>query len=308
MTGIVSKLRNFNGKVHRDSQIGNDHFKLHGLWNLSNVVILNLEFAFKSILCFVRDINGADLLKKTVLHPIPLCAVFHTDLSKVEPQELQDGCDRSSVCFKPCKMKFTELMRLKVYKSFRLDAKGYRQRKVLILKNRILLHSFARIEAIINIMQCRNQDMIIVYQIDFKTAFLNGDLQEESHWHQGADLQVSQSPRASFINQAKYALRNLKEIWNGSLQTMGRYTESDRLKRNEELMRNPLTKLDLEEWLAPYMYRYTASRHNLVIRCMHCTRNQAKPTKSTLQAIKRVFLDILKMEMEMEIRSTSDIK
>ncbi|GJU19556.1 hypothetical protein Tco_1152898 [Tanacetum coccineum] len=98
-------------------------------------------------------------------------------------------------------------------------------------------------------------------------------------------LQVSQSPKGIFINQAKYALETLKK-YGMDLSDPVDTPMVDRLKLDEDLMGIPVTKTRFKNWLAPLMY-LTASRPDLVFRCLHCARYQAKPTKKHFEAIKR---------------------
>nr|GFC92575.1 copia protein [Tanacetum cinerariifolium] len=90
----------------------------------------------------------------------------------------------------------------------------------------------ARLEAIRIFLTYVVHKNMVVYQMDVKTAFLNGNLREEVYVSQSdgfVDLDnpnhvyklkkgetssaclISQSPRGIFINQSKYALESLKK-------------------------------------------------------------------------------------------------
>ncbi|GJX06823.1 uncharacterized mitochondrial protein-like protein [Tanacetum coccineum] len=126
----------------------------------------------------------------------------------------------------------------------RLVAKGYRQEEGIDFEESFA--SVAWIEAIrIFIANAATKNMII-YQMDVKTAFLN----EGSLWAKECTkgvmsmmgqmsfflgLQVSQSPRGIFINQAKYALETLKK-YGMDLSDPVDTPMVDRLKLDEDLM------------------------------------------------------------------------
>ncbi|GKA68549.1 retrovirus-related pol polyprotein from transposon TNT 1-94 [Tanacetum coccineum] len=268
----------------------------------------------------------------------------------------------------------------------RLVAKGYRQEEGIDFEESFA--PVARIEAIrIFIANVATQNMII-YQMDVKTAFLNGDLQEEvfvsqpegfedqdnpthfyrlekafyglkqaprawyetlskfmlaNNFFKGAvdptlftrksgkhillvqiyvddiifastyhnachifskemsskfqmsmmgqmlfflGLQVSQSPRGIFINQAKYALETLKK-YGMDLSDPVDTPMVDRLKLDEDLMGIPVDQTRFRGMVGSLMY-LTASRPDLVFAVCMCARYQAKPTKKH-EAIKVSF-------------------
>nr|GEY90064.1 integrase, catalytic region, zinc finger, CCHC-type, peptidase aspartic, catalytic [Tanacetum cinerariifolium] len=78
----------------------------------------------------------------------------------------------------------------------RLVARGYRQEGGIDFEE--YFAPVARLEAIRIFLTYVAHKNMVVYQMDVKTAFLNG-------------LQISQSPRGIFINQSKYALESLKK-------------------------------------------------------------------------------------------------
>ncbi|GJZ77963.1 retrovirus-related pol polyprotein from transposon TNT 1-94 [Tanacetum coccineum] len=142
----------------------------------------------------------------------------------------------------------------------RLVAKGYRQEEGIDFEESFA--PVARIEAIrIFIANAATKNMII-YQMDVKTAFLNSDLQEEVFVSQPEGfedmnnpthvyrLQVSQSPRGIFINQAKYALETLKK-YGMDLSDPVDTPMVDRLKLDEDLMGIPVdqTRFRGNGWL-----------------------------------------------------------
>ncbi|GJT41885.1 retrovirus-related pol polyprotein from transposon TNT 1-94 [Tanacetum coccineum] len=100
-------------------------------------------------------------------------------------------------------------------------------------------------------------------------------------------LQVSQSPRGIFINQAKYALETLKK-YGMDLSDPVDTPMVDRLKLDEDLMGIPVDQTRFRGMVGSLMY-LTASRPDLVFAVCMCARYQAKPTKKHLEAIKRIF-------------------
>nr|GEW12410.1 retrovirus-related Pol polyprotein from transposon TNT 1-94 [Tanacetum cinerariifolium] len=83
----------------------------------------------------------------------------------------------------------------------RLVARDYRQEEGIDFEESFAL--VARLEAIRIFLAYAAHKNMVVYQMDVNTAFLNGNLREEFY--------ISQSPRAIFINQSKYALESLNK-------------------------------------------------------------------------------------------------
>nr|GEV06417.1 retrovirus-related Pol polyprotein from transposon TNT 1-94 [Tanacetum cinerariifolium] len=95
----------------------------------------------------------------------------------------------------PSPMKLDELGGILKNKA-RLMAHGYHQEEEIDFEESFA--PVARLEAIRIFLAFAAYKNMIVYQMDVKTAFLNG-------------LQISQSPRGIFINQSKYAFESLKK-------------------------------------------------------------------------------------------------
>nr|GEU62494.1 hypothetical protein [Tanacetum cinerariifolium] len=118
----------------------------------------------------------------------------------------------------------------------RLVARGYRQEKGIDFEESFA--PVARLEAIWIFLAHATHKNMVVYQMDVKTAFLNGNLREEVYVSQPdgfvdqdnpnhvyklkkalyglkqaprAWIEISQSPRGIFINHSKYALESLKK-------------------------------------------------------------------------------------------------
>ncbi|GKD85924.1 hypothetical protein Tco_1357078 [Tanacetum coccineum] len=90
-------------------------------------------------------------------------------------------------------------------------------------------------------------------------------------------LQVSQSPRGIFINQAKYALETLKKYGMDHSDPVDT-PMVDRLKLDEDLMGILVDQTRFRGMVGSLMY-LTASRPDLVFVVCMCARYQAKPTK-----------------------------
>nr|GEX42788.1 copia protein [Tanacetum cinerariifolium] len=116
----------------------------------------------------------------------------------------------------------------------RLVARRYRQEEGINFEESFA--PVARLEAIRIFLAYAAHKNMVVYQMDVKTAFLNGNLREDvyvsqpdgfvdpdnpNHVYklkkalyglkQALRLQISQNPRGIFINQSKYALESLKK-------------------------------------------------------------------------------------------------
>ncbi|GKA68155.1 retrovirus-related pol polyprotein from transposon TNT 1-94 [Tanacetum coccineum] len=128
----------------------------------------------------------------------------------------------------------------------------------------------ARLEAIrIFIANAASKNMT-VYQMDVKTAFLNGELIK----------------KGIFINQSKYANEILKKF---DLHKSDHVDTPmvERTKLDEDLSGIPIDQTQYRSMIGSLMY-LTASRPDLVFAVCMCARYQSKPTKKHLEAVKRV--------------------
>ncbi|GJV36210.1 retrovirus-related pol polyprotein from transposon TNT 1-94 [Tanacetum coccineum] len=98
----------------------------------------------------------------------------------------------------------------------RLVAKGYRQEEGIDFEE--LFAPVARIEAIkIFIVNAATKNMII-YQMDVKTAFLNGDLQEEVFVSQPEGFEDQENPTHVYrLKKALYGLKQAPRAWYDTL-------------------------------------------------------------------------------------------
>ncbi|GJY83965.1 retrovirus-related pol polyprotein from transposon TNT 1-94, partial [Tanacetum coccineum] len=94
-----------------------------------------------------------------------------------------------------------------------LAVRGYHQEEDIDFEESFALVS--RLEAIHIFIAFAAHMNIVIYQMDVKTAFLNGILHEVMSMMGKLSfflgLQISQSPRGIFLNQSKYALESLKK-------------------------------------------------------------------------------------------------
>nr|GEX83875.1 hypothetical protein [Tanacetum cinerariifolium] len=176
----------------------------------------------------------------------------------------------------------------------RLVEKGYRQEEGINFEESFA--PVARIEAIrIFIANAASKNMT-VYQMDVKTAFLNGELKEEVYVSQPEGFVDPDHPAhvyrlkkalGIFINQSKFALEILKKFKKDSCDSVDT-PMVDRLKLDEDLSGIPVDQTSYRSMVGSLMY-LTASRPDLVFAVCMCARYQAKPTKKHLEALKRVF-------------------
>ncbi|GJX80860.1 retrotransposon protein, putative, ty1-copia subclass [Tanacetum coccineum] len=186
------------------------------------------------------------------------------------------------------------------------SAQGFRQEEGIDFEESFA--PVARIEAIcIFIANAAHKNMMI-YQMDVKTAFLNGELKEEvyvsqpegfvdqdnpSHVYKlkkalhGLKQAPRACPRGIFINQSKYASKIVKKY--GLLTT-----ESvdiplvEKSKLDEDLQGKQVDATLYRGMIGSLMY-LTSSRPDLIHVVCLCARYLKKPTEKHLQAVKQIF-------------------
>nr|GFA87144.1 hypothetical protein [Tanacetum cinerariifolium] len=208
----------------------------------------------------------------------------------------------------------------------RLVAKGYRQEEGIDFEESFA--PVARIKAIrIFITNATSKNMTI-YQMDVKTAFLNGELKEEVYVSQPegfvdpdhpthvyrlkkALYGLKQSPRAWYDTLSWFLLDNkfskgavylnlftrkagkhilLVQIYKFGMESCDPVDTPivDRLKLDEDPLGFPVDQTRFHSMVGSLMY-LTASRPDRVFVVCMCARYQASPTKKHLEALERVF-------------------
>ncbi|GJS72392.1 retrovirus-related pol polyprotein from transposon TNT 1-94 [Tanacetum coccineum] len=100
-------------------------------------------------------------------------------------------------------------------------------------------------------------------------------------------LQIHQSPKGIFINQAKYALEILKKHNMDKCHTIGTPLAT-KPKLDVDLSGEPVDQSDYRSKIGSLMY-LTSSRPDLVQAVCYCARYQARPTQKHLKEVKRIF-------------------
>ncbi|GKA64074.1 hypothetical protein Tco_0763680 [Tanacetum coccineum] len=144
------------------------------------------------------------------------------------------------------------------------------------------------IEVLSSVRAKASQNMTI-FQMDVKTAFLNGELNEVVYAHVlgGDNYPVSQNPRGIFINQSKYALEILKKYGLDSSASVDT-PMVEKMKLDEDRQGKLVDPTRFCGMVGSLMY-LSASRPDIVFAVCMCARYQAKPTEKHLHAIKRIF-------------------
>ncbi|GJT32497.1 retrovirus-related pol polyprotein from transposon TNT 1-94 [Tanacetum coccineum] len=100
-------------------------------------------------------------------------------------------------------------------------------------------------------------------------------------------LQIHQSPKGIFINQAKYALEILKKHNMDNCHSIGTPLAT-KPKLDVDLSGEPIDQSDYHSKIGSLMY-LTSSRPDLVQAVCYCARYQARPTQKHLKEVKRIF-------------------
>nr|GEU38353.1 retrovirus-related Pol polyprotein from transposon TNT 1-94 [Tanacetum cinerariifolium] len=171
----------------------------------------------------------------------------------------------------------------------RLVARGYRQEEGIDFEE-----SFApvtRLEDIRIFLAYAAHKNMIVYQMDVKTAFLNGNLREEMSMMGTISfflgLQISQSHRGIFINQSKYALESLKKYGFECCDSVDT-PMVEKSKLDEDNEGKAVDPSHYRGMIGTLLYPI-ASRPDLQFAICMCAWYQARPTKKHLHPVERIF-------------------
>ncbi|GJU71299.1 retrovirus-related pol polyprotein from transposon TNT 1-94 [Tanacetum coccineum] len=269
------------------------------------------------------------------LHEQALFCYYDAFLSSVEPKTYKDALTQS--CWiKAMQEELNEFERLEVWElvprpdkvmvitlkwiykvkldelggilknKARLVARGYRQEEGIDFEESFA--PVARLDAIRIFLAYAAHMNMVVYQMDVKTAFLNGILREEVYVSQ-LDGFVDQDnpnhmyklkkalyrlkqvphacPRGIFINQSKYALESLKKYgmeYSDPVDT----PMVEKSKLDEDTQGKAVDPTHYCGMIGILMY-LTASRPDLTFVVCMCARYEAKPTEKHLHAVKIIF-------------------
>ncbi|GJZ60642.1 retrovirus-related pol polyprotein from transposon TNT 1-94 [Tanacetum coccineum] len=156
----------------------------------------------------------------------------------------------------------------------RLVAKGYKQEEGIDFEESFA--HVARLEAVQMVIAYASHKNITIFQMDVKTAFLNGPLKEEVY--------VSQPE--GFIDPEFLDHVLLKKHGLDECVSMSTPMATERLDAN--LQGTPTDQTTYRRMIGGLMY-LTASRLNIAFATFVCARYQARPMVKHLKEVKRVF-------------------
>ncbi|GKA50240.1 putative ribonuclease H-like domain-containing protein [Tanacetum coccineum] len=189
----------------------------------------------------------------------------------------------------------------------RLVAHGYRQEEGIDFEETFA--SVARLEAIRNFTRVAAHNDMVVYQMDVKTTFLNGNLREEVYVSQPdgfidpdnpnhvyklkkALYGLKQAPRACprgiFINQSKYALESLKKYGFDSCDPVDT-PMVEKSKLDEDKEGKAVDPSHYRGMIGTLLY-LTASRPDLQFSICMCARLMARLSKKHYNADSSITL------------------
>ncbi|GJX48040.1 retrovirus-related pol polyprotein from transposon TNT 1-94 [Tanacetum coccineum] len=147
----------------------------------------------------------------------------------------------------------------------RLVAKRYAQEEGIKFEESFA--PVARLEAVRIFVTYATHKSFLIYQMDVKTAFLNGILKEEVYVAQPDGFVDPDHPEKVYrLRKALYGLKQAPRAWTSYLPIPKRY-----------LINHAKYALEI------------LKKHDIVQAVCYCARYQARPTKKHLKEVKRIF-------------------
>nr|GEV04476.1 retrovirus-related Pol polyprotein from transposon TNT 1-94 [Tanacetum cinerariifolium] len=197
--------------------------------------------------------------------------------------------------------------RIVIKNKARLVAQGYNQQEGIDYDE--TFSPVARLEAIRIFLAFSTYMNFIVYQMDVKSAFLNGKLNEEVHVKQPSGFESNEFPNHVYkLDKALYELKQALRAWQserGISINQEKYVK-DQLKKyyindssgktstvlpnnlGPDLSGKSVNETQYRSMIRSLMY-LTTSRHDIQFSTCLCTRYQANPKESHLINVKRIF-------------------
>nr|GEV04707.1 Gag-Pol polyprotein [Tanacetum cinerariifolium] len=189
-----------------------------------------------------------------------------------------------------------ELLQFKRLDS-RLVVRGYRQEEGIDFEESFA--PVARMEAIRIFLAYDARKSFVVFQMDVKTAFLQGSLKEDVYVCQPEGFIDADHPSHVYkLKKALYGLKQAPRAWRFADDILVVQVYVDDIIFG---LTHPRDKLDLDQngtpvdatkyrsMIGTLMY-LTSSRPDIVHATCLCARYQAKPTEKHLKEVKRIFL------------------
>ncbi|GKD56055.1 retrovirus-related pol polyprotein from transposon TNT 1-94 [Tanacetum coccineum] len=164
-----------------------------------------------------------------------------------------------------------------------LVTKGYRQEEVIDFEESFAL--VARHEAVRMFVAYATHKNFTIYQMDVKTAFLNGPLKEEVFVSQFDGFVDPDFPNhVYFLKKALYGLKQAPRAWYDKLYSFM-----------------------IEHHFTKGLMHLTASRQDIAFETFVCARYQARLTEKHLKEVKQIFR-YLKHTINMGLWYSKDFK
>ncbi|GJZ10277.1 retrovirus-related pol polyprotein from transposon TNT 1-94 [Tanacetum coccineum] len=146
-----------------------------------------------------------------------------------------------------------------------------------------------RLEAIMIFLVFATYMNFTVYQIDEKSAFLNGKLKKEVYVKQPLGFESSEfSDHVYKLDKSLYGLKQAPRAWYETLSTFLIEHKFVRGKINNTLFGKAINETQYRGMIESLMY-LTASRPDIQFSTCLYARYQANPKESHLIAVKRIF-------------------
>nr|GFA90832.1 hypothetical protein [Tanacetum cinerariifolium] len=138
----------------------------------------------------------------------------------------------------------------------------------------------ARIEAIRLFLAYDAHKDFTVYQMDVKTAFLNGILKEKVYVGQPPGFVSKQYPDHVYaLDKALFGMENYDTVPTPMVE---------QAKLKLDLVEKPVDHTDYRDMIGSLMY-VTSSRPDIMFATCMCARYQANPNEHHVSAVKRIF-------------------